>query len=1218
MPVNNDDLILALKKYFPERVFNRIKRDPTKPMVEGERRRVTVLFGDLSGFTSLTEKLQDPEEIVTVINRYFSRMLEIVDKYGGDLDKLVGDAIMVLFGAPVAHRNDPHRAVSAALDMTKAIGELGSVDTPDGTVEINMSIGINTGEVVALNMGSAKRMEYTVMGDVVNTASRLEGIANPGEVIISESTYNEVRDEIECEELEKVMLKGKKEPVQIYRARHYKTKGAERVEEIPFVDREEEKKFLLEYIEEVKRGQSGKVSIFGPFGIGKSRLCREIMKGIEGDRTLQLKGREFIPNIPYYAMKEWIRDEYGESVPDGLKIFLRGPEEEGDLRARVEAGWKVYLKNILNLSPLIIRIEDWEHLDPLTGELFTKSEELEGLLIIAESENPIPEFAQLEITPLEDSSIREVSENLLNYPVSEHLLKFLDEKSEGNPYSLKLLLEWLKENELYERVGSRLELVEGIDEEKVPAGFSALMVGRLDSFPEDLRAFIRNASIFGDNFNLDDYLSIYAEKEVDIKDSIETAVAKGILAKRGRDFFFRIPPLREAAYNSIFKEKRKELHQEIASHLEERLGDRVDEWVSILAFHYRMAENPEKAVEYLLSAGDQERRYSDFNSALSHYRESETIYQELGDEERRVQVIENIGVTYRRMGRFNKAKEEIERGIEIAEKIKSERIAQLYGTLALILRDSGIYDESKKYFEKSIHLLEEKGDKGMLAVPYQNLAGLYLSRSEYEKALSHYEKALNLAVESDRLDVSADSKFNIAHIYDILGKIDLAEKSYKESHEIRQHLKDKDGEARVLLNLGVLFLKAGKPKEAEESLKESLKVAEETGNVEYRARANINIGGLHSYKGELDEALKRYNEALDDFREIGSISDVNTALSNIAEVYELRAELDSSEKNYKEALEGALEIGDRRTEAYIRIKLGRLSLWRGNFVIALEEFNKARELAEDIGVSDFQFDAYQFLARVNLRMGFIDRAEDYLFKIEPDVVSNYEVRGRYLLTKALNQESRLGLKEALELGKELVSLGMETGNPGITLDGFGTLLRLGILSNEEMDKIITKTREIIDENVFIVRNLWIILSLAEYYLEIGELDRAALSVNYVLEKAKEHNLRVISFKANGISGRINEAKGNEEEALKDFENVVELLFKIAESLDEEQRVKYFEKYIDCLSSLLHHYYKKKNLLIIISLLKKLPEKLQLELLKDRKDEDPSLTEEIIKNLKIIE
>ncbi|TET97896.1 MAG: adenylate/guanylate cyclase domain-containing protein, partial [Candidatus Stahlbacteria bacterium] len=447
MPENKDKLIEALKRYFPERVFSKIERDPTKLKVEGERRWVTILFGDLSGFTALTEKLKGPEEIVTVINRYFSRMLEIVGKYGGDLDKLVGDAIMVLFGAPVAHRDDPLRAVSAALDMIKAVSELGSVDTPDGKVDINMSIGINTGEVVALNMGSDDRMEYTVMGDVVNTTSRLEGIANPGEVIISEPTYNEVKDEIECEKLEEVTLKGKKEPIQIYRALHYKVKEVEREEEFPFVDREEEKKFLLEYIEKVKKGKSGKISVYGSYGLGKSRVCKEIIKGIEGVRTIHVKGREFIPNIPYFAIREWIRDEYGESPPDSLSIFLREPEEESDLKKKVESRWSEYLKGVLNVSPLLIWIEDWEHLDPLTGELFTKMEEPERLLIIAESEEPIPEFTQFEIKPIEESQVRELSENILDYPVSEHLLKFLSEKSEGNLYSLKLLLGWMTENE---------------------------------------------------------------------------------------------------------------------------------------------------------------------------------------------------------------------------------------------------------------------------------------------------------------------------------------------------------------------------------------------------------------------------------------------------------------------------------------------------------------------------------------------------------------------------------------------------------------------------------------------------------------------------------------------------------------------------------------------------------------------------------------------------
>jgi class 3 adenylate cyclase/tetratricopeptide (TPR) repeat protein len=1213
MPSNKEKLLVeALKRYFPDRVFRKLEKDPTKIRVEGERRRVTILFGDLSGFTALTEKLKEPEEIVKIINRYFSRMLEIVDKYGGDLDKLVGDAIMVLFGAPAAHKDDPLRAVSAALDMVNAVNELGKVETPEGRVEINMSIGINTGDVVALNMGSDKRMEYTVMGDVVNTASRLEGIAKPCEVIISESTYNEVKKEIECKEQEEVSLKGKKEPVKVYRVLHYKVKEVKE-EAFPFVDREEEKKKLLEYIEQVKKGSSKKISIFGPFGIGKSRLCDEVLKEIEGIRSIQLRGQKFAPNVPYYVVRDWVKDEYGKSPPDDLKVFLREVEEEIDFRKMAESGFKKYIKGLLNVSPLLIRIENWEHIDALTEELLNKLDEHE-IIIIAESVEPLEEFEELKLKSLKESYIREISEKILDYSISEQLLKFLLIKSEGNPYSLRILLGWLKEKELYEKVGSRLELKEDLEEEKVPVGLNALMIEKIDSYPEDLSIFIKNASIFGERFNLDDYLYIYSEKEENVKEAIDIALNEGILSKKGKEFFFKIPPLREAAYNSVLKERRKELHSKIASHLEERFGDRANEWASILAFHYKNAENQEKAVYYLMSAGDQARRYSDFSSAISKYKDSEIIFHDLGDEEGIIIVKEMIGITYRRMGRNKIAKEEIEKGIELAEKIESERIPRLYGTVALILREEGDFDEAVNYFNKAINILEEKEDEEKLAVIYQNFGGLYLSQSKYKEALLNYEKALNLAIKSERLDVSADSKFSIGRIYYVLGKGNLAEQAFKESLEIKRHLNDKDGEAKVLLNLGGLYLNEGKLKEAEEILNKSLMIVEKIGNIEYRGRANFNIGVLHFFRGEIDDTLNNYQEALKDFREIGSILDINSVLSNIAEVYELKAKLNSAEKYYNEALEGVREAGDKYTESYVRIKLGRLSLWRGNFMKALEEFIKGKEIAEEIGVNDLKFDALQFLSRVNLRIGFIDKAEELLSKINPEEISNFEIKGRYLITKALIEEAKWELKSALELGKKLVELGMGSGNSGVTLDGFGTLLRLEILSNEDMDKIIEKTKKIINENVFVVRNLWIILSMSEYYLEIGEIDRATLSVNYTLDKAREYDLRLILLEAYIISGRINEIKENEDDALRDFENAVELLFKIAESLDEEQRVKYFETHIDYFSSLLHHYYKKKNLLIVISLLKKLPEKLRLELLKERKDENPSFTKEIIRNL----
>ncbi len=175
------DLVDSYKRYLPPRVVEKIILDPSAKKIEGERRIITVAFADLSGFTALSETM-DPEDIANIINDFFTRMLKIVFKYEGSVDKFLGDALMVIFGAPVAHHDDPERAVRAALEMQQEMlkfNEQRAFDQP-----LSMSFGINTGPAVALNVGSEQRMEYTVIGDTVNVSARLEKVAGTGEIIM--------------------------------------------------------------------------------------------------------------------------------------------------------------------------------------------------------------------------------------------------------------------------------------------------------------------------------------------------------------------------------------------------------------------------------------------------------------------------------------------------------------------------------------------------------------------------------------------------------------------------------------------------------------------------------------------------------------------------------------------------------------------------------------------------------------------------------------------------------------------------------------------------------------------------------------------------------------------------------------------------------------------------------------------------------------------------
>jgi adenylate cyclase len=203
------------QRYVSSQVVDVLLAHPDKIKLGGERKRLTIFFSDVRGFTSMSEKMQ-PEEVVHILNEYLTEMTNVVFKYRGTLDKFIGDAIMVIWGAPVGQKNHAELAVRAACEMKERIKNLQEKWEKEGKKKISAGIGINTGEVVVGNMGSAQFSDYTVIGDNVNLAARLEENASGNQLIISDSTYHEVQDIISAKKLEPLKVKGKEKPVQVY------------------------------------------------------------------------------------------------------------------------------------------------------------------------------------------------------------------------------------------------------------------------------------------------------------------------------------------------------------------------------------------------------------------------------------------------------------------------------------------------------------------------------------------------------------------------------------------------------------------------------------------------------------------------------------------------------------------------------------------------------------------------------------------------------------------------------------------------------------------------------------------------------------------------------------------------------------------------------------------------------------------------------------------
>jgi adenylate cyclase len=205
----------AFTRYVAREVVEEILKNPEKMVLTGERREVTVLFCDVRGFTSISERLS-PEEVVSLLNQFYTLMIDTTFKHDGTLDKFLGDAVMAVFGAPIAHPDHSARAIRTALAMQEGIRGLNGRRAQQGKEPIAVGIGVSAGEAVAGTVGTEDRMEYTVIGDSVNLAARLESSAKPGQILISQRTYQNVEGMVTVQPLGAIKVKGKEEQVEVY------------------------------------------------------------------------------------------------------------------------------------------------------------------------------------------------------------------------------------------------------------------------------------------------------------------------------------------------------------------------------------------------------------------------------------------------------------------------------------------------------------------------------------------------------------------------------------------------------------------------------------------------------------------------------------------------------------------------------------------------------------------------------------------------------------------------------------------------------------------------------------------------------------------------------------------------------------------------------------------------------------------------------------------
>jgi predicted ATPase/class 3 adenylate cyclase len=764
--------------------------------VQEERKVVSVLFCDLVGFTAASEAA-DPEDVRARLRPYHQRLRELIEGYGGTVEKFVGDAVMAAFGAPVAHEDDAERAVRVGLRILDTIEEL---NESDPSLSLQVRVGINTGEAVVALGARPEEGEGFVTGDVVNTASRLQGAAPVNAVAVSEQTFRATERIFDYEPLEPVTVKGKAEPLPIYRPLAARARfGSEvtRTHSTPLVGRELEKPLLIGTFERAAQQRSCQlVTVVGEPGVGKSRLCMELFAYIEErpDLVTWRQGRclPYGEGIAFWALGEIVKAECGileSDSPEEARAKLERvvPEAEQDrawLLARlsplVGAGgeaasqeesftaWRRFLEGLAATGPCVLVFEDLHWADPaLLAFLEHLADWAEGVPLLAlctarpELYEQHPGFGanarngqRINLAPLSDEETARLVAALLERAVlPAETQQALLERAGGNP--------------LYAEEFVRLLTDRGEGEQvEVPDSVQALIAARLDTLSPERKSLLQDASVVGkvfwagalaamggrDRFEVEHALHELARKEL-VRPSRTSSMAGEA------EYGFWHALVRDVAYGQIPRAGRAERHEAAAVWTERKAGERADDLADLLAHHYLSAleltqatgSTPpaglrEQAVRYLGLAGERAIGLDTDQAARTLDRALELADD---DDPQRPLLLERWAQAARQQGRLREARKALEQAL-VAHREHGDNLA----TSRTLSR---LYDVRNRLGDplggetlaEALDLLEAEPPGPELVEAYARQARFHLIASAYEEAIAAADKTLALAARLD-------------------------------------------------------------------------------------------------------------------------------------------------------------------------------------------------------------------------------------------------------------------------------------------------------------------------------------------------------------------------------------------------------------------------------------------------------------------------------------
>ena len=927
------------------------------------RKNVAVIFADVGGFTTLSEQM-DPEEVREVINDCFEYITRPVYELEGTIDKYMGDCVMILFGARYTHHDDSNRAVLCAMKMQKLIQAYSQEVVSIKGINLEISIGINYGLVVTGKVGNYFDKDYTVMGDVVNVAQRLQASAEKGSILVSESVYLETKDVIQYSSEKEIIVKNKSRAVKCYTP--LDIIGNNNAKARILIGREVDITILKDIYE--NKACKKAITLVGETGIGKTALLKELLRNIHDDMKMiwvncnpsyqnrvystvaniifliisthhhdsnAIKKKRLMLAIEYLldcSTREEIQRNYNFiSLLVGLdrdydfQTILNAMRYE-DIREEILNQLNVFFERVQKKYETLIIVDGLQWSDvssiDMIKELISRNVELRKLFIFAtrygldgisvmdEEMNHL-----FKVERLDDNKAKEFACLLLNCThISDDTFDLIKRLTNGNPLYIIELLNSIKRKEQYYFKNKTLHLDES-QIEHIPKNIESLILGNMSELDEKTMTFLETASVVGNEFSFSRIQSLLGNTmdEAEIvniltgRNIISLSTIEVIDGNINKNYRFKEEFTREVIYESILNKKKKDIHRNIGELLEKNYSVELQNYYETLALHFEKAGVDHKAQIYCYKSGLKHKDNFNLRDSLAYYKK----------------YLEKAETQY-----------DVETNIELNVLID-------IGYIYTILTD---YDNALIYLNRALEASLLTNDSYGIKIM---MATIYKEQGLYQEALQIIDEiSLNIRATDNLYGKILQLKCNILRILGNSKVLSLV----KESEKILLEKRDYENLSETMNEAGILYFIQGDIDRSVYYLNKAYNHAEKANNLRVMSKISGNLGIIYHASGLISRALEKINNTISISKKISNTLDYMIAINNLGIIYLEMGKFDKAEVLFNESIKKSTTKSLPYRKCIALTNLADLMFEKGEDEKAISLYEQSYEIALNLNL----------------------------------------------------------------------------------------------------------------------------------------------------------------------------------------------------------------------------------------------------------------------------